>query len=436
MNQCVFYVKPDHVPAKFPPGQLHVLLYGGRPVHRGTVAIGAKLRDLYMRLGVQPSNIAVDLVSIALAVTAADTFVRRADAATSWEREINIEIPLSVPDVWSTVLPDLEQMLAFLSCDRWRIVIRENGEEAPSTQIIRRHKRRLDFSNSESVTLFSGGLDSMIWTITMLEKGLSPILVSHAYRGDAAVQNRIASGLPKNAERVAINVWPTSSLLSDVSMRTRSFLFIAIGVLVCDAWSAHHGQEPPELFIPENGFIGVNAPLSPRRIGSHSTRTTHPYFLGKMRQILKSVNLPFGIYNPFELKTKGEMINSIRGNTTFQTLVPCTVSCSKWKRTGMQCGRCFPCLVRRAALYAGNVDDKTNYSTTDLSKLITQNEKSDDLMALMSAVRRLETDNLERWVSRSGPLPFELNYRNALVDVFRRGLDESGKFLRDNGLMM
>ena len=43
-----------------------------RPVHDGTVAIGARLWDLYRQFGEQPSEAAVDLVSIALAVTAGD----------------------------------------------------------------------------------------------------------------------------------------------------------------------------------------------------------------------------------------------------------------------------------------------------------------------------------------------------------------------------
>ena len=436
MTRCVFHVDPEGVPATFPPGEVHVLLYGGKPVHYGTAAIGAQLRDLYKRLGVQPSARAVDLVSIALAVTAADTFVLRANAATSWERDIEIEMPLWAPDVWSPIVPDLERMLAFLSGDRWKFSFRENGEAVPSVRIIRSKRRRLRLSGTDSVSMFSGGLDSTISTISMLERGQFPILVSHAYTGDATVQDRIASKLQGTVQRISVNAWPTSGLASDVSMRTRSFLFIAIGVLVCDAWSAYHRRESPPLIVPENGFIAVNAPLTPRRIGSLSTRTTHPYFLDQFRSLLVSAGLPAAITNPYELNTKGEMVNSLSSNVTFRALVSSTVSCSKWKRSSIQCGRCFPCLVRRAALYTGNIDDKTIYAARDLSITIKGDEEArDDLIALMSAVRRLETRNLERWVSRAGPLPFERVYRSSLVDVFRRGLVESGLFLRDSGLL-
>ncbi len=436
MTRCVVHTAPEAVPMMPSPEEVHVLLYGGSPVHPRTAAIGAQLRDLYMRLGVRPSNRAVDLVSIALAVTAADTFILRSNSATSWARDIEIEMPLGAPDIWSPVLSDIERTLAFLSGDRWKFVISGNGEQAPSTQIIRRKKCLLDFSATDSVSLFSGGLDSTISMISMLEQGRSPILVSHAYRGDADIQNQIASEVPMNTERISVNAWPTSSLQSDVSMRTRSFLFIAIGVLICDVWSKFHRREPPDFLIPENGFIAINAPLTPRRVGSLSTRTTHPHFLNQMRKILVSVGLPSKICNPYELQTKGEMVDTIGCSSTFQRLASRTVSCSKWKRSNMQCGRCLPCLIRRSALYAGNVDDTTTYSTTDLSTLVAREDESDDLMAVMTAVRRFETENLRQWVSRSGPLPFNSTYRSDLINVFRRGLGEVGNYLRDSGLMM
>ena len=435
MTRCIFHVDSDTVPAASQPGELHTLLYGGLPVHPGTVAIGGQLRNLYQRFGVQPSTQAVDLVSIALAVTAADTFVLRSDAANSWSRDIRASVPLSSPDEWSAVIPDLEELLSFLSGDRWRFEFRRGGVGTPPRRIIRRRKKWVDLSNVDGVSLFSGGLDSTISTISILQECNLPILVSHAYAGDAKVQNYIASRLPVKLEHVGINAWPTSSLKSDVSMRTRSFLFIALGILVCDAWSAYHRRLPPALFVPENGFIAINAPLTPRRVGALSTRTTHPHFLTRLSKVLESVGLPSQVRNPYELLTKGEMVASLVENRDFRALASSTVSCAKWKRRNIQCGRCLPCLVRRAALHAGNVEDDTRYASTNLHEVISSTEYRDDLIAVLTALRRLDTENLNRWVSRSGPLPFDAAYRSGLLDVFRRGLRELGAFLRDNGIV-
>ena len=165
-----------------------------------------------------------------------------------------------------------------------------------------------------------------------------------------------------------------------------------------------------------------------------STRTAHPHFLTRLSRLFESVGLPSQIRNPYEFLTKGEMVASLVDNRDFRALASSTVSCAKWKRRNIQCGRCLPCLVRRAALYAGDVEDNTRYASTNLHDVISSTEYRDDLMAVLTALHRLDTDDLDRWVSRSGPLPFDAAYRSALLNVFRRGLCEVSAFLRDNGI--
>ena len=59
--------------------------------------------------------------------------------------------------------------------------------------------------------------------------------------------------------------------------------------------------------------------------------------------------------------------------------------------------------------------------------------RRDDLMAVGRAVRRLETEDVERWVAQSGPLPADRAERRGVVEVFARGLRETGDYLRDCG---
>ena len=68
-----------------------------------------------------------------------------------------------------------------------------------------------------------------------------------------------------------------SEYQKETTLRSRSFLFISMAVLVADSIS----QEMP-VFIPENGTISLNFPLTPSRRSSCSTRTTHPHFLSLM----------------------------------------------------------------------------------------------------------------------------------------------------------
>lgn len=434
MTVCHFYLDTRDMPGQIPPDELHVLLYGGNFPKAGTAAIGNQVKNLYLRFGVQPSTRAVDLVSIALAVTAADTFLLREDSDSGWGREIHLRLPLRSPGHWSPASASLERTLGFLSGDSWSFEFLPNGEEPPAKAAVSSHQRWIDLAAGDSVSLFSGGLDSTIATLSAIARGESPILVSHAYAGDQGVQDGIVQRLPARLQHVSVNAWPNSDRASEISMRTRSFLFIAIAALVADLKSKLAGGGAIELRVPENGLIALNAPLTPRRIGTHSTRTTHPHYLGNLQTIFDAVGIAAKITNPFELQTKGEMVASLKDDAHFGAIASETISCGKWKRDGKQCGRCVPCLIRRASLYAGEVDDLTDYQSPELVDVLDDEDTRDDLVAMMTAVARLKTNELDRWVSRSGPLPADRHRRIALVDVHRRGLLEVGRYLSDSGL--
>ena len=61
-------------------------------------------------------------------------------------------------------------------------------------------------------------------------------------------------------------------------MRGRSFNFLAMAMLGLSVVQRINGNDINKIFIPENGYISLNPPLTRRRIGSLSTRTTHPNF--------------------------------------------------------------------------------------------------------------------------------------------------------------
>ena len=68
-----------------------------------------------------------------------------------------------------------------------------------------------------------------------------------------------------------------------------------------------------ELLIPENGFISLNIPLTPLRVGTFSTRTTHPLFISQMQDILDALGINVRLSNPYQFKTKGEMLHECQG---------------------------------------------------------------------------------------------------------------------------
>lgn len=55
---------------------------------------------------------------------------------------------------------------------------------------------------------FSGGLDSAIGAIDLMEKGRAPLLVSHAYKGDKTYQDKIALAFKGRYSRFEVNADP------------------------------------------------------------------------------------------------------------------------------------------------------------------------------------------------------------------------------------
>ena len=144
----------------------------------------------------------------------------------------------------------------------------------------------------DAVCLFSGGLDSFTGAVDLLANGKKVCLVAHYEGGQAPkTQEHLVRRLQTNFGRdrvvfrhLFLRPAPPSALqarqlpdLRESTTRTRSILFLAAGLVV----AAGYGPNVP-LFIPENGFIGINVPLTEARNGSLSTRTTHPYFMSAL----------------------------------------------------------------------------------------------------------------------------------------------------------
>ncbi|WP_151343437.1 Qat anti-phage system QueC-like protein QatC [Rhizobium leguminosarum] len=417
---------------------LDVRLYGTTNTP-GTAHIGNRLPGEIERLSAPTSTVAYDFLSIALAVTAADSFFQRARyGEDGWARNFELEIPLVKPAAWNAVRIQLEQMLRFLSGDLWSLSFTGGGAKNPSA--LKTRKRRVaNLAGVDAVCLFSGGLDSWLGVNKLLAQGRVPVLVSHAYTGDRQYQNRLFRTFKGRAERFSANASPLRHEGGgmDTSMRTRSFNFLAYAAVAADAvfqLRPQNGKVP--LIIPENGFIALNAPLTPRRIGSLSTRTTHPHYLVTMQSIFDGVGINAVIDNPYRHDTKGEMIKASAPDAAQAANAMKTVSCGKWKRKGIQCGHCVPCIIRRSAFFAAGVTDVTHYGQTLVETMNDDRlHKRDDLMSMIQATRAVKTDRLRTLAMESGPLPLHAPERQGWFDVHERGLYEVANYLRATGVM-
>ena len=258
------------------------------PPHFLGATVGRDMTYALARLGGHASVAARDLVALAMGVTAADTFVDRSAVADGWCRMIKLIVQVEDPAACLGVRDDLQEALGFLSGDIWDLeFVPSSNWQLPVV------KDALPLGHASCVALFSGGLDSAIGALDLLTDERWPLLVSHAYPKDASKQTAIMAHLPLGYMHLAFNADPRcTDIQHDVSMRTRSFNFLAVGAAAADAMAAIKNEWSLDLIVPENGFIALNPPLTRRRLGSHSTRTTHPFFLSRYQRILDGPGNP------------------------------------------------------------------------------------------------------------------------------------------------
>ena len=306
-----------------------------------------------------------DLVALATGVFLADRTIER---PRSWERAIELEIPVYDPDRWNSVAAALTTTLEVLSSDRWTLTFAQRPKDDLSTVASRPEVDR--------VLLFSGGADSLCGAVRALASRERLLLVSHwDWTGHSAVQKQLARWLaqrfPKQVYLWRLNLSRRETQLgggtfgNEATRRTRSLLFLALGL-------ASAAIEPAvPLWIAENGFAALNPPLAGERRGALSTRTTHPLVLRELQRAVRDVGGYHDFNNPFESLTKGQMFSEVAqslGGKDAEAILAMSHSCSHVRYaagTGYppatQCGVCFGCLVRRAAFLAAGLNDSTTY---------------------------------------------------------------------------
>ncbi len=421
-----------------------VRLFGPRKDVPDAAATGVRLYDQMRRLEGTVSAKAFDFLSIALSAVTADVFVPRASAPNGFSRTIELTTSVQDPEFWKAQASDLEESLNFLTGDLWEMSFVGEGRSAPTAASRKGLRQRTRLLDSNCVCLFSGGLDSLLGAIDLIEDAnRSPFLVSRESTGDKQFQTYLRSLLPSRPHLGANDALrgperQYGAYAREDTTRARSLLFLAMGTCVASAIAERDGlllsTGRVPLYIPENGFIALNPPLSPRRVGALSTRTAHPEFLSGIQRILDAGSIPVSIENPFRHLTKGEMLRGSSNASLAHRLASNTVSCGRWKRKRMQCGHCVPCLIRRAALHASSVTDGTQYWLGDLKQVMDKPDRRADLLSVIYAIKRSRTESIARWVIRAGTLPTDPNERAQLLQVVERGRDELAAFIRSGGV--
>jgi len=384
------------------------------------------------RLKLEPTELVMDLLVIACSMYAADTRIDRLKSSDdSWTRQIDLFIPVSDAEVWNRQKPLLRKIFGFLTGDIWNIEFRERTELpviAPKSNLSR---FGMPYT-TDTVCLLSGGMDSFIGAINLMAAGEQPLFLGHAKSSDVSpnqrfCENALRGGFPDVIFRriYAFVRIPKAKLFGqeEKTERGRSFLFLTLGGMCASSLAS-----PSKLIVPENGLISLNLPLTPLRVGSHSTRTTHPYYMGLMQELFNGLAMGVEIKNPYQFKTKGEMLSECAKQDLVRTTQ--TMSCShpsgRFQRLGNgHCGYCVPCLIRQASYKRAGIEEDANYRVDifDQADLSTPTRK-DNIAAFRYLIRKVEQkpDYLTALIRVTGSLgmdvePYFSTYRRGLLEV-------------------
>jgi hypothetical protein len=415
-----------------------------------SVPLNIEFRNMY-RFTRKKSGISFDVFLIGCYVYGIDVLLPRKEfSVNGWSRDIEVEIPVESPEIFNEGKDDLMHLLSFLTGDNWEISFKKRETAllyiiGPRGKVYT-HGYRKSF---KIVSLFSGGLDSLIGVIDQLSSSNDKlVLVSHydaSFKGPKSDQNKIKEILnPKFPNRyhllqtrVDLSGKDTNGndIEYETTLRGRSFLFLCQAIFV-----AHSIEEEIVVLIPENGTISLNHPLTPSRRSSCSTRTAHPYYISKVGDFVSKLGLNHFIRNNYEMKTKGEMVEECKDRGTLLATYKSSCSCAKRGTrkdirdltTGTNhCGICMPCIYRRVALNKIGIDNEI--VGTNLFKPIKKPlEKLPDIPAFLDFMKNvLLIEDIEKNLLVNGTLP--LDKVREYADVVNRTRNEITNWIREKG---
>lgn len=393
-----------------------------------------------------PNELVTDLLIVSSLSYVVDKTVPRSASFDFWTRKFEIEFPVANPGLWKKVSGNLEGTLRFLTGDIWKISFRKRNAKVFVEPSRKRKRKALPekLADIKAVCSLSGGTDSLAGAIDLLEnEGEGRIhLVGHydapgAKKAQQTLFAKLAESYPLKASLTQVRVSHKPLKANESTLRSRSLVFMAIGVFAAQA----AGPDIP-VYMPENGFIAMNIPLTPARAGSCSTRTMHPFYLDSLEETLLGLGIRNPILNPFELKTKGECLTESANSRLLRSIIDESVSCSHgtrkqtWVRRTKEirnCGYCVPCIVRRAAMHKAGLDRGDWYGLDICKGEIKhddENNRANDLRAVLNLiVSKKSITEIQREILAVAPVD-QLTER---AKVIERGIDEIRILLNENG---
>ncbi|MGK7941619.1 MAG: 7-cyano-7-deazaguanine synthase [Crocosphaera sp.] len=309
-----------------------------------------------------PSVIA-DLIDLAVAISASDRLVKQ--PFDKHQCQIKVELPIRHPDLFnaSSLQEKLENLMYWTTGSQWTFEFTKRPNKKRSFE---QNKLPLEFSSEvKEVALWSGGLDALAGLYTRLcnntktsfilcGSGSNNKVYAHQKQTFTAINSLFPNCL--TLYRIPIRFSNSKTHKKNDISRARGVVFTLMGV----ACAYLMGQKV--LNIYENGIGAINLPYRSSALGLDHSRSVHPRTLLMVGELVSELlGESFKIQNPFLFWTKGQMCQALTTNDKID-LPSLTKSCDRpYHENPSQCGCCSSCLLRKQALAAAGIKDKTTY---------------------------------------------------------------------------
>lgn len=413
------------------------------------VNLNIDFREMYL-FSRSKAGLSLDFFLVASIIYGTDVLIpRKTNSINGWSRELELEIPVESPVLWQNIESKLTHLLNFLTGDSWSLSFIQRANIDLFTPKNYRNIKTINPTTFNKVSLFSGGMDSLIGVIDQLNIPNNRLVFASHYDSKAngpksdqqKVEGKLHQKYSSNYFMVQTRVDIDSCTNDGVKIehentfRSRSFLFLSIALFLSDYVSVN-----APILIPENGTIALNHPLTPSRRSSCSTRTAHPYFLTELNGILVLLGFTHQIKNEYEYMTKGEMLAQCADIPTMLSASKESCSCAKrGTRKDIRdvssgtnhCGVCMPCLYRRVALHHINQDNEL-YGTDLFNPIKRSVLDIQDFKAFLDYIKTpLTIDEIEKNLLVNGSLP--LSKVNDYAKVIDNTRIEIKNWIRQRG---
>lgn len=385
----------------------------------------------YLQKG--PSNVGLDILTIGLIVSIADKRILRSYTLDAWTRDIFVEIPVIEYEKWIQCVNELNSTLSFLSGDHWNVSFIKRTITDVETSFINKKRRikKPSLITNEDIDfcMLSGGLDSFIGAIDLLTTNQRKTIFVNVHGSGSSfkqdfidVRESLCGAFSiTNRDEFFKTYNITIKSGSENTTRSRSFMFFAHALALSTCFN-----NPQRLIIPENGTISLNVPLTSGRYGSCSTRTTHPNYISGLQRIIEKLGMNIKLVNPYQFKTKGEMIINCKDKALLENNIVKTMSCShptsmRWYKkigTPSHCGYCLPCLIRKAAELKGFGKIITKYNDKDIIKT---NANQSTIKCLKIKIYNYPNENPLVSILKNGRI---IGNFNEYMDLYNRSMIE------------